>query len=268
MQFQTKEHLSDQFRAIFKTTPNWLPSNVRRVKWSVITAIPQRNALGLNCDASEQKGKVVHLDDGLLIVKVKPSQYCLVDPALIRKDHNVLVGAKITVHPYKRKSLDDGLPLDAPRSDGRGCTRMLIGETRTKLPGRPTEGYLSDLADQLEACPMPDGYRTMANALADWKATDFAWISEDTTLTFELRFSIDAPAYAGPVTIAYDRACDTYTLRHGGLSERPLTGKAGVQAEIPDIHFDELATHLSTLAGDQDTWCLVTILPVAKSKAA
>lgn len=268
MQFQTKEHLSDQFRAIFKTNPDWLPSNVRRVKWSVITAIPQRNALGLNCDASEQTGEVVHLDDGLLILKVKPSQYCLVDPSLIPKDQNVLVGAIVTVQPYKRKSLEDGLPLDAPRSDGRGCTSMLIGETRTKLPGRPTEGYLSDLADQLEACPMPDGYRTMANALADWKATDFAWVSDDTTLTFELRFTIDAPAYAGPVTIAYDRACDTYTLRYEDSVDRPLTDRAGVLIEVPDIHFDELASHLSNLAGDQDIWCLVTMLPVSKSKAA
>jgi len=139
---------------------------------------------------------------------------------------------------------------------------MMIGETRTRLPGCPSEGYLSDLADQLEACPMPDEYRTMANALADWKAKDFRWIQDDETLLYELRFHITAPDYEGPVTIAYSRAQDSYSLITAA-SNSEGSGSGSIRND--DIYFDELSTHLGDLAGDAQTWCHVCIEPLAKA---
>lgn len=268
MAFQTREQLSEHFRTLFKTVPDWLPSNVRRVKWTVITANPGTNALGLPCDANEQTGKIVHFDEDQLILKIKPSHYCVVDPALLPDGQPIVVGAKVTVLPYKRKSLTDGLPLDAPRQSETGITQYWIGQTRTNLPGRPHEGYLGDMADQLEGMLMPDGYRTIANALADWSAKDFVWISEDSTITYELHVTITAPGYTGPVTIVYDRGTDTYHLRHDDPLELMMTGESRTPVTVTDIHFDELAHHLSNLAGDSKTWFKVQIVPASSRKAA
>ncbi|MEO0566543.1 MAG: hypothetical protein AAF066_02345 [Pseudomonadota bacterium] len=256
---QTQDQLSDAFRDVLKARPLWLPKNVRRVKWSTISANADRNALGLLCDAKEASGKIVHLDDTLLVLKAKPSVYCLVDMSLIPKYQTLVLGSKVTLSPYKRKSLVDGLALDAPRVRDNGVRSVIIGETQTRLPERPSEGYLADLADQLEALPMPDGYRTIANALADWQATDFTWVQDDKTITYVLRFTMTAPTYTGPMKIIYDRACDTYSLRY----DAPGSGKCDPSLpQVTDIHFDELAGHLSHIAGDQDSWCLVTVSPV------
>lgn len=255
--FQTAQDLQTQFRALIHSgKADFIPRNVRRVKGRSICMIPDRNALGMLCDAPDAAGKIVAIDDGLIVIKEKPSLYCLMDPAIVPPSATLVVGAAVSVSPYKRKSLEDGLPLEAPRRDGKGFTVARLGGVVSKLPGRPKEeGYMRDMADQIERMPMPDGHRTLANALADWHATGFEWVSIDTSLTYHMTCKIEAPGYSGPLTIRYDRPSDTYIVE---TSER----------RFDDVYFDDLGNHLSGIAGDHDNWFFITITPVSKQAQA
>ena len=252
---QTAQALKDQFRALIHGgNAGFIPRNVRTVKHAAICAIPERNGFGMLCDAPGASGKIVYLDDSLIVIKQKPSVYMLLDPALVPPSATLVVGAAITISPYNRKSLKDGLSLEAPRSAGNGVTIARLGGVVSTLSGRPQdEGYLRDMADQIERMPMPDGHRTIANALADWHATGFEWVSIKTSLTYHMTCHIDAPEYTGPLTIRYDRPSDIYIVE---TSEK----------RFDDVTFDDLGNHLSGIAGDHDSWFFVTITPVLKSQ--
>jgi hypothetical protein len=250
--FKIPTDLDAQFRALMKSRPIFVPSNVRKYSWQRIAFGGIVNGLGFRGDAHPVTGTIVHSDADLLILKIKPSEYAVIDPALLPHGFTPTLGQCVTITPYGRKSLDDFKRLDAFRPNGDGTQTMLVGVTRTSIPNKPQKGYLCNLAQQLEALKMPDGYRTVANALADWHAKDFEWIDDDSILDFRLKFHVTSPKYVGDVTIKYNRVPDDYTVI---LNNRTLCETA----HFFGIYFDQMSAILSDIAGDEDSWFRVSI---------
>jgi hypothetical protein len=259
--FQTADKLTEQFRTIMRNRPTFVPKNVTKYRHRRFALQQDTNILGMAFSPEPATGRIVHVDETLIVLKNSPSEYTIVDPALFSDSQCPKLGEKVTLTPYARKSLRDFLPLDASRSDGEGFNVTIIGETRTRLPGKPTEGYLHDLGEQLESLKMPDNIRSISNALADWQACDFNWIGDDSAADYRLSFSMTSPGYTGPLIIRYKASSDTYSIT--------TNDGAGNPTELTELFFDHLGTTLSGIAQDSDSWFRISVTSVQpKSRAA
>jgi hypothetical protein len=260
-EFQTTAQLTEQFRTIMRHRPAFVPKNVKTYKFRRIALVGDRGAFGLQFSPEPQTGQIVHVDASLVVLKSSPAQYAIVDPALFAPEQIPIMGARVTLAPYVRKSLEDFLPVDAPRPNGPGFMLSILGETKTRLPGKPAKGYLHDMANQLEQLTMPDGVRYITNAFADWRAHDFQWINDDSTIDYRLMFKIVSPGYTGPITIRYNRGADTYEIITVDAASEPVVRN--------DVHFDELGNVLSDIARDDDSWFHIQVTyPSASRRAA
>lgn len=259
-EFQTTTQLTEQFRTIMRHRPAFVPKNVKTYKFRRFALVADTGAFGLQFSAEPQTGQIVHVDVTLVVLKSSPAHYTIVDPGLFVPGKIPMVGARVTLAPYVRKSLEDFLPVDAPRDDGRGFKVAVIGATKTRLPGQPAEGYLHALAQQLEQLKMPDGVRYISNAFADWRACDFEWITDDRDLDYRLRFSMMSPGYTGRLTIRYDRVRDIYDIITHEEACKPVIRN--------DVHFDDLGTVLTDIARDDDSWFHIQVTPAAAQRRA
>ncbi|MEG7168245.1 GTPase, partial [Pseudomonas aeruginosa] len=75
-----------------------MPRNVRSFKYRVFDDQPQSSTLGFAIDPQPFNGKVVSATDDAIVVKLKPSEFAVLDPNLVTTVPSE--GAKVHVQPY------------------------------------------------------------------------------------------------------------------------------------------------------------------------
>lgn len=146
-----------------------VPRNVRSFKYRVFDDQPLSSTLGFAIDPQPFDGKVVAATDDAIVVKLKPSEFAVLDPSLVTTVP--AEGAKVHVQPYARRRFD-GLRADTPEviteetSDGTPytSTRHILGSAPAKLPiPTPQCMELGQLIEQLEEMPAPDRFRRITH---------------------------------------------------------------------------------------------------------
>jgi hypothetical protein len=233
-----------------------VPRNVRSFKYRVFDDQPQSSTLGFVIDPQPFDGKVVAATDDAIVVKLKPSEFAVLDPSLVTTVP--AEGAKVHVQPYARRRFD-GLRADTPEviteetSDGTPytITRHILGSAPAKLPiPTPQCMELGQLIEQLEEMPAPDRFRRITHMLVDAGARDFTWVDPKPSKIIEtppaIGFTVSTAKFEGRVTILYDRGGDTYVVE--------LHRQNGESVELVDRHdevyFDMLGEVLERLIDD------------------
>lgn len=245
-----------------------VPRNVRSLKYRVFDGLPQPSALGFAFDPQPFDGKVVAATADAIVVKLKPSEFAVLDPGLVTTVPSE--GAKVHVQPYARRRFD-GLRADTPEvvteksSDGTPytITRHILGSAPAKLPiPKPQCLELGQLIEQMEELPAPDRFRRITHMLVDAGARDFTWVDPVPSKIIEtppaISFTVSTAKFEGRVTILYDRAGDTYAVelhRDGELVDRH-----------DEVYFDMLGEVLERLI-DDGRWRLINV-SVIDAKAA
>ena len=85
-----------------------VPRNVRSFKYRVFDDQPQSSTLGFVIDPQPFDGKVVAASEDAIVVKLKPSEFAVLDPNLVTSIPSE--GTKVHVQPYARRRFD-GLRL-------------------------------------------------------------------------------------------------------------------------------------------------------------
>lgn len=237
-----------------------VPRNARSFKFNVYDGTPQRTMLGFATDPSPFHGKVIAVTDDAIIVKVKPTQFAVVDRHLVTAVP--AEGSKVEVVPYARRHFD-GQRVGTPRekteylSDGTPYTvkSVILGDATAELPVPPARcPELAELIQQLQKLPAPDGHRHISHLLVDAKARDFTLVDpkpKDIIATPPaISFTVETGKFSGKVTVSYDRAGDVYVVelhRDGERIER-----------VDDVYFDDLGDTLERLI-DDGSWRFIRV---------
>ncbi|VFR27581.1 FIG076676: Hypothetical protein [plant metagenome] len=245
-----------------------IPRNVRSYKYRVYDDQPRPSALGFAIDPQPFDGKVIAVTDEAIVVKLKPSEFAVLDPRLVANVPDE--GAKVHVKPYARLRFD-GLRADTPEErteispDGVPFTikSYVLGSAPAKLPiPKPQCLELGQLIEQLEELPAPDGFRRITHMLVDAGARDFTWVDPTRSKIIDtppaISFTVSTAKFEGRVTILFERASDTYAVElhcDGGRVER-----------IDEVYFDMLGEVLERLI-DDGRWRLIDV-NVIDTKAA
>lgn len=237
-----------------------IPRNVRSYKYRVYDDQPHSSTLGFALDPQPFDGKVIAVTDMAIVVKLKPSEFAVLDPSLVASIPDE--GTKVHVTPYARRRFD-GLRADTPEertemsSDGVPFTikSYVLGSAPAKLPiPEPQCLELGQLIKQLEELPAPDGFRHITHMLVDAGARDFTWVdpkpSDMIATPAAINFTVASAKFEGQVSILYDRPSDTYVVelhRDGELVERH-----------DEVYFDMLGEVLERLI-DDGRWRLINV---------
>lgn len=229
-----------------------VPRNVRSFKYRVFDGDPQPSSLGFALDPQPFDGKVVAATDDAIVVKLKPSEFAVLDPKLVTTVPGE--GDKVHVRPYARRRFD-GLRADTPEerteytSDGQPYTvkTHILGSAPAKLPiPEPQCLELGQLIQQMEEMPAPDGFRRITHMLVDAGAKDFTWVDPNPSKIIEtppsIGFTVSTAKFEGRVTVLYDRGGDVYVVelhRDGELVDRH-----------DEVYFDMLGEVLERLIDD------------------
>jgi len=241
-----------------------VPRNVRSFKYRVFDGQPQATALGFTVDPQPFDGKVIAVTDEAIVVKLKPSEFAVLDPALVSAVPTE--GTRVHVQPYARRRFD-GLRADTPEertevtADGIPYTvkTHILGSAPARLPiPEPRCVELGQLIGQLEDMPAPDGFRRITHMLVDAGARDFTWVDPTPARIIEtppsISFMVSSAKFDGRVTILYDRANDTYVVelrRDGEPVERH-----------DEVYFDMLGEVLERLI-DDGRWRLIDVQTIS-----
>lgn len=232
---------------------DWLPKNAQRIECTYFDNQPPLNTFAMRVDPQPVTGRVVALTDEAIIVKTGRIAFAAVDRALATQ-HPPL-GSRVRVTPYFRRDFA-GERLDAPRQeywkdlDGRthAMTVMAIGGriVRIPLPVKPTCPYLTDLVEQLEILPTPDGWRTIANLLVDAGAADVETVDPDEEHLIatppEISFAVATAKFTGRLAVLCDTSSQNYAVE--------LRANGATAARVEDITVTALATVLSDFIDD------------------
>ncbi|MDI3708608.1 GTPase [Pseudomonas aeruginosa] len=237
-----------------------VPRNVRSFKYRVFDDQPQPSALGFFIDPQPFDGRVVVVRDDAIVVKLKPSEFAVLDPDLVTTIPSE--GAKVHVQPYARRRFD-GLRADTPEvrteiaSDGTPFTvrTHILGSAQAKLPiPAPQCMELGQLIQQLEEMPAPDGFRRITHMLVDAGARDFTWVDPEPSNIVAtppaISFTVSTAKFKGRVTILYDRGNDTYAV------ELQRDGEPANRHD--EVYFDMLGEVLERLI-DDGRWRLINV---------
>ncbi len=213
--------------------------NARQYTARFITSKLSEGAYGFQFDPKPFEGTLIDIQDAFLIYKTGRADFRLVDRAILESSYVPAIGEKILCTPYHRRAFDGRLlgdPVVTERGQGYSVTSYTIGESISKLPidkATLQSEYLKDMIKQVEEMKMPDGIRTIAQALIDYGAleqnvtyvdpTDENIIATPPSLTFSAR----TEKFTGAIRISYDRACDTYvveTLNSDGSTAEKVDG--------------------------------------------
>lgn len=237
-----------------------VPRNVRRFKYRIFDGLPQPSMLGFCLDPDPFDGKVIVTTDDAIIVKLKPSEFAVLDRELVTTVPEE--GANVHVEPYARHRFD-GLRADTPEerteytSDGQPYTikTHILGSAPAKLPiPEPQCPELNDLIRQLEELPAPDRFRKIAHMLVDAGAKDFTWVDPTPSKIIEMppaiSFSVSTAKFEGRVTVLYDRAGDVYVIE--------LYQDDELVERIDEVYFDSLGDVLERRI-DDGQWCRIRV---------
>ena len=232
-----------------------VPRNVRSFKYRVFDDQPLSSTLGFAIDPQPFDGKVVAATDDAIVVKLKPSEFAVLDPSLVTTVP--AEGAKVHVQPYARRRFD-GLRADTPEvitektSDGTPytITRHILGSAPAKLPiPTPQCMELGQLIEQLEEMPAP--IASGASPTCWWMPVPGLHLGRSHASKIietppAISFTVSTAKFEGRVTILYDRGGDTYVVE--------LHRQNGESVELVDRHdevyFDMLGEVLERLIDD------------------
>jgi hypothetical protein len=249
---QTSANLVDAFRTILRTRPAWLATNVR--SWSV-TAIARDRP-----ETSPFTGKLVHVDKTLAIIKLSPKTYSVIDAGLLQGAAAAIVGQTVHVAGYERLSLEDFQPVSMPRDSGNGSMTVLLF-ANTQLPTPPDSSIGAYLREAVERTRMPDGARTIANALADNRATDIAWSCDPADRSCRLAMTVNGGRFQGELTLALDPANLSFSVLLATAD-----GTSAIKAD--SLKIEGVASLLGETFGDGETYCQVTLTPATGTRRA
>lgn len=250
---------------------SYLPDNCRQYKWGMCDNQPGETMFGVKRELPPFDGKVIHISQAAIYVKVKRNIFYAVDAGLVSM--LPAVGDTVRVTSYARRHFD-GTRLDAPRMETYtlpdGTTYqskvMTIGHVKTELPVSH-EKYgcyeLNELIEQLECLPAADGFRSISQMLCDAGAKAFEVIDSSPENIIKMppriRFSVDNHKHSGQVEVIYDRGMDTYRVE--------LLCAEHVVESIRDVYFDDLGHVLGQLV-DDGSWNQIGIEILARAKSS
>ncbi len=230
-----------------------VPRNARSFTFNVYDSTPQQSILGVALDPAPFEGKAVVITDELIIVKLKRTQFAVLDRNLVATVPGE--GDKVLVTPYARRHFD-GQRVGTPRehtehmADGTPYTvkSVVLGEATSKLPvPAPQCPELADLVEQLEVLPAPDGHRRIAHLLVDAGARDFSIVDPEPHNIIAtppaISFTVTTEKFAGQVTISYDRGGDVYVIN--------LRRDGALIKSVDEVYFDDLGQTLDDLIDDR-----------------
>ena len=229
-----------------------IPKNVRQYKWKFFDGTFPRGAFGFHFDPQPFEGKIVVKTEEATIIKVKPSEFYILDRQLITDD--LPEGTRVKVTPYARRRFD-GLRADTPEeriekyADGTQFVvkTHVLGSAPAPLPvPKPRCPELAAMIDCIETMPAPDGARHISHLLVDAGARDFSCVDPDPVDIFKtppaLRFSVTTEKFTGEVVVLYNRGPDLYAVE---------LYQAGEQVEaVDEVYFDMLGETLERLIDD------------------
>lgn len=232
-----------------------VPRNVRSFKYRVFDDQPLSSTLGFAIDPQPFDGKVVAATDDAIVVKLKPSEFAVLDPSLVTTVP--AEGAKVHVQPYARRRFD-GLRADTPEviteetSDGTPYTitrHPRLGAGQAAHSHAAVHG-VGPAHRAVGGDAGPDRFRRITHMLVDAGARDFTWVDPTPSKIIEtppaISFTVSTAKFEGRVTILYDRGGDTYVVE--------LHRQNGESVELVDRHdevyFDMLGEVLERLIDD------------------
>lgn len=249
---------------------SYIPGNCRQYKWGMCDNQPGETMFGVKRELQPFEGKVVHISQNAIYVKVKRNTFYAVDAGLVTM--LPAVGDTVRVTPYARRHFD-GTRTDAPKvetytlPDGTTYQSRVvaIGHIKTELPVSHEEYAcyeLNEMLKQLECLPAADGFRSISQMLYDAGARDFEVIDSSPENIIKIppriRFSVDNRKHCGQVDVIYDRGMDTYRIEL-------LCGESVVES-IRDVYFDDLGSVLGQLV-DDGSWNRIGIEILAPAKS-
>lgn len=236
----------------------FVPSNSRRFKYRIYDDQPAVSALGFHPDPQPFEGKVIALTDEAIVIKLKRTEFAVLDRHLV--DVVPSEGSTVSITPYARHHFD-GQRVGTPRenteylADGTPyVTRtVILGDATTRLPvPAPRCPELAQLIEQLEQLPAPDGFRRISHLLVDAQARDFTLVDPErddiVTTPPAIRFTVTTGKFSGQVTISYDRCADAYDI--------DLHHNDALHQRVESIYFDSLGDVLEQLIDDGHWRCI------------
>lgn len=213
-----------------------LGSNIRSFKWTSWLGQPKNNTLGGLSFLRPQEGKVVEMDDDLVLIKTKPSEFCVVARDLLNTQ--IEIDSKVKLSFYDLRDFD-GLKSDGSEdpADGRGFKSYMLTGAKTLMPAiwgerskwsRETvksgwtaiqNPYLRDLIGQMEGISVGAG-RNLVNVLIDANGTTPTYIDppeehsahDDNQRWPAILTTVNSAKFRGDVAIRYNRGADSYEV--------------------------------------------------------
>lgn len=259
--------------SIAKLASPYLGRNIRQFRYQIIDNYHEPSALlGMVFDHKPFEGKIVAYTDTIMLVKISLKEFRVIDLAYVSE--KPAVGSKVLVTPYRRRDFNQKR-IDEPEKEIKTTrdgsqyvvTHHVLGGKDVELPlpvARETIqcGYLTELINQLEQLPAPDGLRKIVHVLVDAGATDFTVVDpkyDDIVDTPpSVSFRVDNRKCCGRVAINYDRCADAYDIE--------LNHHDKVIKRFENLYFDELASNLVDLI-DDGAWQQIHVEVLKKSKA-
>ncbi len=252
-------------------------ANIRNYTYRFYNGACSHNKLGGVNYLTPSEGKVVEVTDTFTLVKTSPNSFDVILNSYLPA--GLTVGDKISMKFYRLNRFD-GTNADGTEDPAVGNVRTYsLTGTESKFPvkwdGRylgsvnekfqddytPIQNpYLRDLIDQMEKFPVNGGFRKVVNVLIDANATGLEFIDPTEAKSAEIppaiKCRVATKKIVGTVSVEYDRATDTYTIR---------VTPDGKDEEVSDmVHFDELGPQLIELI-DDDQWLNVKVIITKKA---
>lgn len=236
----------------------FVPSNCHRFKYRIYDDQPPVSPLGFQIDPLPFEGKVIALTDEAIVIKVKRTEFAVLDRHLV----NVVPaeGSKVSITPYARRHFD-GQRVGTPRenteylADGTPyvARTVILGDATTTLPvPAPRCPKLAQLIEQLEQLSAPDGFRRIAHLLVDAHARDFTLVDPEradiVSTPPAISFTVTTGKFSGQVTVSYDRVGDAYVI--------DLHHNDALDQHVENIYFDSLGEVLEQLIDDGRWRCI------------
>ena len=247
-----------------------VPKNQRKFTFRFYDGTPAQNAFGMNVDLKPFEGKVIAVTEVAIVVKSGRAEFAVIDLALasLRPE----IGVNVLVTPYFRRDFQ-GERLDKPQRreeepvDGEPRLTevvIVIGGQKLVLPLPQIQcQFVTDMKGQLETLLAPDGFRTLANLLADAKASDFEIIDPDDENLIatppEISCAVQTEKFVGRVALVYEAAADLYRIE--------LREGSNVLFSVGDVDFTSVGATLERLL-DDGKWRQIQIQTLTRPKAA
>lgn len=231
-----------------------LPKNTRQYKWTYLDDHLGENALGFAVDLQPVEGKIVYVDDHVIVLKQGAKAiFTAANRTILPESATFAMGDQVRITPYARRRFDGTFLYEAVKTPD-GHMMLTIGESVSFLPVDKKaikSPYLPDMIELLER-GKTNSFRTIAQVLIDAGATleplrindpDPEDIIQNPPA---ITFRIQCAKLSGYIMIFYDQFKDYYGIN-------VLDGCGTIVDTIGDIDFTSMADVIQDLV-DDETW--------------